>query len=347
MDFDELKRKHSYSLFDSKNTRYSTRIKESMEGTETGKLMLDCSYGGSRCGSIYCDKCGERKQKSLFYRYKKHYKDNLGNQFVARSKLRWVSVLHNVVAINNKTMADEQETIANVDRCVEEMKGIIAYMGKKYDGRGLWMRGGVHLEIIDYKAFRTAAELGNATIKEKTLTSFISKMSNTDADYVFLVHFHALLDMGDMYESEVSRMFSERWNSHLRQVDISSLWDEVNAIQYDKNGFTIKDDNGQFVRKKEKQKLEHGLKAMAYYCFAYSNDKLQYAKNWSHGKHTTEVEDELLSGNIKRVATQVGIRQSSARMSKGHIRLLVEASNIVNGKYHKGLEVRIDLDRVK
>ncbi|NDB60650.1 hypothetical protein EB001_19710 [bacterium] len=342
MDFDELKRKHSFSSFDVGNTQYKNRIAESLKETETGRLMLECSTGGSRCGSIYCDECRNRKQKSLYYRYKKHYKEKLGNEFVARKKLRWVSVLHNVVSINVSTQSEEQETLINVDKSVEEMKGIISLMRKKYADRGLWMRGGIHLEVVDYKAFRTASELGNATIKEKTLTSFIRKMSNTDSDFVFLVHFHALLDMGDMNDGAIELMFAERWNSALRQVDISSLWDEVNAIQYNSKGQALRDSNGMFIRKKEKQKIEHGLQAMANYCFSYSNDKLQYARNWSHGKHTTEVEDELLSGNIKRVATQVGIRQHSKRMSRGHIRLLVLASNLINRSSHKGLEVRID-----
>jgi hypothetical protein len=343
MDFDELKRRSSFSHSSEKNTRYITRIMDAVAGSHNGLIMETCADGGSKCGSIYCDECRHRKQRSMLYRFKQHYKEELNSdETLARKRLRWVSVLHNVVEINIKTESDEIETINNVCRSVEEMKSQISLMAKKYNDKGLWLRGGIHIEIVDYKAFRTAAELGISTIKEKTLTSFIQRMTNSQADYFFLVHFHALVDMGQMNDGAFAIMFAERWNAALRQVDITSLWDEVNAIQYDYNGNAKKDENGKYVRKKEKQKIEHAFIAMANYCFSYSNDKLQYARNWSHGKSITEVDQELRNGNIETIATHTGIRLDSTRLNKGHIRLLVSASNAVNGSSHKGIEVRID-----
>lgn len=344
MDFDELKRRSSFFTAE-KNTQYKNRIRDAVENTEYGIMMRTCADGGTRCGSVYCDECRHRKQRSMLYRYKTYYKEILGsNEELARKRLRWVSVLHNVVEINVETESDEQETIQKVDSSVEQMKGYISAIGKKYADFGLWMRGGVHLEIVDYKAFRTAAELGNATNKEKTLTGFIKRMTNSQADFVFLVHFHALVDMGSMNDGQFEKMFTERWNSALRQVDITSLWDEINAIQFDvKTGKALKDDYGRYVRKKEKQRIQDAFTAMSNYCFAYSNDKLQYARNWSHGKFITEVEEELRKGNIETIATHKDFRIDSKQMSKGHIRLLVSASNKVNDKSHKGLEVRIDI----
>lgn len=342
--FRELKRRSTFTNVAEKNTRYITRIFDAMAGTEQGSMMESCKAGGARCGSVYCDECRHRKQLSMLYRYKTYYKDKLdNNETLARDRLRWVSVLHNVVEINTKTQNDEIETIRNVERSVEMMKAEVAAIGKKYRDRGIWLRGGVHLEIVDYKAFRQAAEDGIATIKEKTLSSFISRMSNTDAEFIFLVHFHGLFDRGDMNDGELAKMFAERWNSALRQVDISTLWDKVNAIQHDSNGRALKDDNGKYVRKKESQQLKHAFIAMANYCFSFSNDKLQYARNWSQGQYTMEIDDEFDDNwNITRVATQIGPAAQSKRMSVGHIRLLVEASNAVNGNRHKGLDIRID-----
>lgn len=343
MDFKELKRRSSFSHSMGKNTQYKTRIMDAVDATAYGTIMKTCADGGSRCGSVYCDECRQRKQKSMLYRYQKHFSKKMkGKERIARDRFRWVSVLHNVVEINIRTETDEQETINNVLRSVEIMKSYISLMGKKYADKDLWLRGGIHLEIVDYRAFRTAAEMGTATNKEKTLTAFIQKMTNSDANFIFLVHFHALVDMGKMNETDFDKMFAERWNGVSRQVDISTLWNEINAIQYDDNGNAIKDEYGRYLRKKEKQKINHAFIAMANYCFSFSNDKLQYARNWSHGQYVTEVEQELHKGNIETIATQTEFRVDSKRLNKGHIRLLVSASNAVNGSSHKGLEVRID-----
>ena len=88
-------------------------------------------------------------------------------------------------------------------------------------------------------------------------------------------------------------------------------------------------------------KVEDSLRAFGRYCYSYGNDRLQYAVNWSHGRFITKSGEELSATGLLHFVEMDDERQNSRRLSQGHIRLLVSASNAVNGTGHKGLGISI------
>lgn len=322
---DELYRLASFEFGEDRYSRYRERILKAVRDTEYETEMFECDAGGISCGSVYCDKCRISKQNKLFYRYKKHFETVLcGDEALARQRLRWVSVLHSVVAIDNK---DEAGTINQVVSAAEQMKAQVSLIGRNNKETGLWLRGAIHLEIIDYASFHKAVESGKGTVKEKTLTELIDRCSNGNADYFFLVHFHALADKGTITDSVFENLFKQRWNATRRQVDIQHLWDE---IRMKSSGST------------KKMKVSDSFRAFGRYCYSYGNHRLQYAVNWSHGRFITTSGEEISASGLLHFAEMDDERQNSRRLSSGHIRLLVCASNAVNGASHRNLGIRID-----
>lgn len=321
---DELYRIASFEFGEEKYSRYKERILKAVRNTEYAASMNECASGGVSCGSVYCDKCRQSKQNKLFYTYRKHFETVLGgDETVARGRLRWVSVLHSVVAIDND---DEQGTINQVVSAAEEMKHQVSLIGRNNKDTGLWLRGAIHLEIVDYAAFRKAVESGKGTVKEKTLTELIDRCSNGNNDYYFLVHFHALADKGQILDSVFDGLFKHRWDATRRQVDIQHLWDEI---------------RGKAVGGVKKMKIDDSLRAFGRYCYSYGNDRLQYAVNWSHGRYITKTGEDWSALGLLHFVEMDDERQISRRLSAGHIRLLVSASNAVNGISHKGLGISI------
>jgi hypothetical protein len=331
-DFKKLKQKSAGELYriasfefgEDRYSRYRDRILKAVRDTAYEAEMVECDAGGVSCGSVYCDKCRLSKQNKLFYRYRKHFETVLGgDETVARQRLRWVSVLHSVVAVDEK---DEAGTINQVVSAAEEMKHQVSLIARNHKDSGLWLRGAIHLEIVDYAAFRKAVENGKGTVKEKTLTELIDRCSNGNSDYYFLVHFHALADKGTIADSTFDGLFKERWSITKRQVDIQNLWDE---IRMKSSGAT------------KKMKVDDSLRAFGRYCYSYGNDRLQYAVNWSHGRYITKSGEEITAAGLLHFAEMDDERQNSRRLSSGHIRMLVSASNAVNGNSHKGLAISI------
>jgi hypothetical protein len=324
--------------------RYRTRILSSVQNTAFGQSMIECDSGkGKPCGSVYCEKCRSRKQERLFYRYRKHYEKALaGDEEVARGRLRWVTVLHSVVPVNENNFA---KTISDVVIACEEMKGKLSNLARcetRNHKSGLWLRGGIHLEIVDYRAFSEAAGLGKGTEKQRTLSMLIQRLGAEKSDFYILVHFHALADMGSLQEKDFNDLFAKRWSSASRQVDIQQLWDVVRDYQRDSEGKVVRDGDGKRVLNSEKKmEIEHSLRAFARYCYDFSNHRLEYAINWSHGRYVTKTGEELSAKGLLKVAELGGERGYSKRLTPEHIQLLVEVSNAVNGPSHKGLEVRI------
>ncbi len=321
---DDASRLASFEFGEKRYSRYRERILKAVRDTEYETQMFDCDSGGIACGSVYCDKCRQSKQNKLFYRYRKHFETVLGgDETVARERLRWVSVLHSVVAIDKK---NEAGSISKVISAAEEMKHQVSLIARNQKDSGLWLRGAIHLEIVDYASFRKAVESGKGTVKEKTLTELIDRCSNGDESYYFLVHFHALADKGTILDSVFERLFTSRWSATRRQVDIQHLWDEIRM----KSSGT-----------KKKMKIEDSLRAFGRYCYSYGNDRLQYAVNWSHGRYITKTGEDWSALGLLHFVEMDDERQNSRRLSSGHIRLLVCASNAVNGTGHKGLAINI------
>lgn len=334
----DIFRQMSFERVYDKYSRHYTRIRLAMRDTQQGQEMIDCSDGGSLCGSIFCEKCGIKKQNGMYYSYMKRYKKEFSSdETLARKRLRWVSVIHSPVAIKVKTDKEEMETLRTVVSCAEQMKGYISLLGKEADRlcdgeSGLWMRGGIHIEIIDYASYTEAVKNHKVSSdKQKTLERFIDKTAFHKTDFIFLVHFHGLFDIGNMTDKDFRTIVKKRWDRVAKQTHITELWKGISAIKRDSKGNAIRDNNGKLVRERKKQEIEHAFRGLANYCFSWSNINLEYKQNWGSGRYK----------GVRDFMIEIMETHKSKMLSEGHIRLLVTAHNMVNGISHRGLIVGI------
>lgn len=332
----------AYGRHFRKYTKHRTRIKEAMFCEEQGKAMRDCyDNAGPACGSIFCDKCLDKRQRNLYDTYRKYYENNLGgNEVLARKRLRWITILHSLVRVKFDTMDDENKSVSACEDAANEIKHQIRNLsrGKKL----VWLRGAIHAELIDYSLFEEFVKTGGGTIKEKTLSAFIKKsgmshskeglfsraVSGNDKELYFLVHFHALADIGDTEIKDIRKVLTSKWSLTDRQVDISSLWEVVR----DKEG------------NEAKHNIDDALKGMARYCYSRSNPELTFSKNWGSGEkiHIIEKQYDLKMGN-RTIAVMVRNRDidKETTLSVGEVRILVKAHNAISGPNKDGLNVSI------
>jgi len=311
----------------AKNSSYKSRIFSSIKGTQYVASMIACDQGGSKCGSVFCDGCRHRKSMNMYQSYKRHCEDAFGeNEELARDRFRWVTVLHSLVPVTYEDSELSCGTVSQLVREVEIMKGIISNIGRtalRKHNVDIWLRGGIHLELIDYEMFQFAHLAGQLTTKQNTLSGFIKAAlpAGKTVDRYFLVHFHALVDTGGLGDQAFKQLFTDHWSATKKQVHIQRTWSRIGTT---------------------KQSLDNGLLGMARYCFSGSNSRLQYARNWGSGKVVLKSGEEI-DGRSRVVghAEEVNDHVFDDQLSKTDIRLLVSAHNEVGGNNHRGLVVSI------
>lgn len=333
-----IQRAAAFSVSVDKGSHYRTRVLDALHLITDGNAMRDCMNevaGAELCGSIFCDRCRERKQSSIFNTFKDYTAREFGgDEDAARERLRFVSVLHSLVAVEDcGSMAAAYASIEEVRNAVSEMKSILALVKKKAQRKhntDIWLRGGVHIELIDFGLFLLADAFGKGTVKTDTINSFIAKYAeeagvSKESDKYFLVHFHALADKKGLSDKDFRELFTERWSLTEKQVHIQRTWTKIKS----RFGETL-------------QSLNDGLLGMARYCFNGSNGRLTYAQNWGAGSIVFKTGEKVdAKGHIVGFAEEVLDRNTDEKLSVGDVALLVEAHNQVNGDSHKGLLVSI------
>lgn len=329
----------TYGKHFRKYTKHRTRIMESMFFEEQGKVMRECSAGtGPACGSIFCDKCLDKRQRNLYSTYKHYYEKHLSNnEDLARERLRWITVLHSLVRVKVDTINDENKTVAAVVDAADDLKNEIRNLARSK--KVLWLRGAIHAELIDYSLYEHFVKSGGGTIKEKTLSTFIETsgasykkeglFAESGKELFFLVHFHALADIGDAEDKDIRKALTKRWNLTSRQVDISRLWEVIR--KGNKGGI-------------EKHKIDDALRGMARYCYSRSNPFLTFSRDWGSGEkiHTTSHEYDLKLG-MRTFAIMVKDRNldEDSILSVGEVRILVKVHNAISGPNNEGLNIYI------
>lgn len=321
----------------NKGTRHKTRIRDAMSCDILGKRMQTCSDArGNACGSIFCDRCLDKRQRNLYATYRNRFEKVLGRDTVkARRRLRWVTVLGSVVAVNVRDRVAEQWTLDEVASTAESLRSDVSRLSR--GSKGFWMRGAIHVELVDYSLFEYAVLAGKATAKERTLTQFIDASDTkwerhifemNDNKLCFLVHFHALVDLCEYDEKALKQRFLKRWSLTSRQVHFTSIWKHVTTR---KGG-------------KIEHRVEDALKAFARYCYSRSNARLDFARNWGAGEIVFETGEQIdAQGHIETYAKEMLDRDldGSHALSKGELRLLVLAHYAVDGPFRKGLNVSV------
>ena len=315
-----------------KGTRLNKRIDEALAGTDDGLRMIECREGtGGECGSVWCMKCRGRKQDRMLKTYYKHIEDEGLSEPEARERLRHVTVLHDVVAVFDEGgIIDFEKTIAHVCEVAGDMRNEVKNMKRVWKKRGMkvWMRGGIHLELVDIDLM-LFDKAGNH--KAKVLLDWFDKKKvdgryyDGSAEKAIVVHFHALVDLHDIDEDDFREALNGRWNDIEQQVHIQRTWTKI--------GF--KDGS-------KEQSLDDALKGIARYCFTGSNKDLQYQKFWGAGRLVFETDIELDDdGKVIAVARELQVRPTGKRLTASEIRLLVQVHNRVAGEANRGLTIGI------
>lgn len=245
-----------------------------------------------------------------------------------RLRLRWVSVLHSVVPVRYETRLDESDTLAQVIAAAIEMRNRLRQVDRTASrrwGKNLWLKGGVHIELVDYQSFSLARLLGKSTAKEKTLEKLVEAGGATKSGKYFLVHFHALVDLNGIADGGFRDLLLSHWGLEARQVRVERLWKKIH-----------------FKGRQQAHSIDDALKGMARYCFNMSNARLEYSANWGAGSIVFEGGEEVsAAGHIEAFATEVMDRELCKPLSYGDIKLLVRAHDIINGSSHRGLAIAI------
>ena len=184
----------------SKGSRYVGRIREAVSGTDIGARMNACASGVTKCGSVFCVSCRDRKQRGMLKAFKDHIERYDADEKDTRRQLRWVSVLHSVVSVRYETGDAEQACLNEVQAAVKQMKLDLKNLQRTAVSREsagannhLWLRGAIHIELVDYDIYQFAGSLGGkATNKERTLKELIRQLPGYDdrGGKFFLIHFH-------------------------------------------------------------------------------------------------------------------------------------------------------------
>lgn len=333
-----LQRVISFEISVLKHSHYDTRVFDSLHLVTDGNAMRDCINGVSNsklCGSVFCERCRERRQNSIYETFLAYKNAEFGNdEEAARSRLRFVSVLHSVISVNDyKSVDAAYGAIDDVVDAVSDMKNVLALLKKKsqrkYDTE-IWLRGGVHIELIDYDLFTVAEEMGIGSVKTETINQFIDAYTSgrsrrARCGKYFLVHFHALADLKELSEQQFKGLFDERWGVVKRQVHIQRTWRKIKSRHGERE-----------------QSLEDNLLGMARYCFNGSNARLSFAQNWGAGTFVMSTGEEIdPRGHVVGFAEEVLERTGDKALSLGDLALLIETHNRVGGAGHKGLLVSI------
>ena len=315
-----------------KGSWLNNRISDALDGSDIGYQIKNCSYktrdrADSVCGSVFCEYCREKRQISMYAAYQARVDQRFGaDEDKARENLRWISVLHSVALISSDSPSQETESYNKISVAVAEMRDRItkvARTAKRRFGKEIWMRGAIHLELIDTDLYQFAGLSGSLTAKERTLLEFMESTGSSFGGKAILVHFHALMDTAGIADDDHKNLFKEYWGITTRQVLSTRTWNTVNG---------------------KKQSLRDGLKGMADYCYNGSNGDLRFNRNWGGGKKVLEYGEKIDERGITIGYANEMLDASvdgSLFLSKGDIRMLVNVHQHVSGKSGKGLLVAI------
>ena len=313
-----------------KGTHLRKRIALALAGTADGARMAVCADGGAVCGSIFCEACRERKQNWMLRTYRERAAGMTEPE--ARARLRHVTILHEVVGVvDDAGVIEIEKTIELVTAVAEDLRKEIGNMGRalKRQGHRVWLRGGIHIELLDMNWVRLLEE-GNR--KAKVMLEFINKrlengeFYDVEADRAFVVHCHVLVDLNELDEDEWKATLKARWGETQHQTHSQRTWSKI--------GFRY----GGKVHN-----LDDALKGMARYCFNGSNAHLQFQKFFGAGEWVTpgaETRNEE-TGKVEGLAQKLHRRPAEPMLNDVEIRLLVGAHNAVAGVSNRGLTLSL------
>jgi hypothetical protein len=316
-----------------KGTHLRKRIKRALAGTADGTRMAVCADGGAVCGSIFCNDCRERKQNWMLRIYRARAAEMTEPE--ARARLRHVTILHEIVGVmDNAEVIEIDKTIELVTAAAEDLRREIANMGRalKRQGHRIWLRGGIHIELLDMEWGGLLKSRKEGNKKAKVMLEWFEKrlekgeFYDFEAARAFVVHAHVLVDLNELDENEWKATLKARWGETQHQTHSQRTWSKI--------GFRY----GGKVHK-----LDDALKGMARYCFNGSNAHLQFQKFFGAGEWVTEGDEQPNeeTGVAEGFAKKLHRRQAERMLNDVEIRLLVLTHNAVAGMSNRGLTLSL------
>lgn len=318
---DYFERKTALGWRYAERTRQTTKIKMAIEGESDFSHMI-CDDGS--CGSIFCMVCRKRKQESLHSQYKDRVK-RFDNENDARNDLRYITILHEFVAVSYDTKLSEMCSLEDIEKSVSHFRARLKSVYRHFDKNHIWARGAIHLELINMGLFRFASLSGRQTTKQKTLSD-MENDTDKKGDFYILVHSHILCDINGNDEDDFRKYLRRKWNVNKRQVDITRLTE----YYIDATRFT-------------KHTVAEAIKNIAYYGYNGSNGRLSFATNWGSSRKVYTRQQKINAlGQINQYVEGVeGLDAFDEYLSLGDLRFLIRAHNLFTDNDGRGLLIRV------
>lgn len=301
------------------------KINQSIDRVPDFNHMIECGNGGPACGSIYCMKCrnkkiGELNKGFLSYYHKRFH----GVEHKARRRLKYGTVLHEIIPIKHYTLVDEQGSIEDLKLSVERLKSNLKKIDRKIKNgifvpkkvrvkKNIMLLGSIHIELIDLDLYRDIEKPDGETPKQKVFREWFYKEGVEDYhQYYFVVHAHFIIDDDGLAKDELYELFRsiKEWSVTDRQILFKKL-----TNQYGDG---------------DRHKILDAFKNIAAYGYNGSNASLRFTTSWgdSRSKYVCKEEREGLY-NLKMIAYREDNRPAvDKELSEGQIRVLVAAHNL-------------------
>jgi len=195
-----------------------TKVQNALRSIRAYKLAENIERCGSRvkvgsevvrrvCSSLYCRKCREKAVYNYQQRLLKRFQEELKGD---KNKLqdRWI-YLTVLCAVTNFEVKE-------VSKAVDEARVVLGKFIRKY--KGAWIEGAFEFELVDLDD--VAVYDDDSSVKKATLRAMMSG-NGTFTGKKILVHYHAVLDIGnrnDTHVREMKKWFNEKYNIHSRQT---------------------------------------------------------------------------------------------------------------------------------
>lgn len=319
--FDAVEHESAMGWHYAERTRQTTKIKEAIEGIDELSHMSCCD--GS-CGSIFCMTCRGKKQDSLYSQYKERV-SLFSNDDEARERLRYTTILHELVPVSLDNQIAEHSSIGDIEASVDTFRKQLKGIDRHFVDNDLWARGTIHIELVNMELFRFASLSGRETTKQRTLKE-LESVQGTSADYYALVHSHILFDIKELDDNTFRKYLRRKWNATDRQVDISRL------TKYYIDGERFSE-----------HRVDDAIRNIANYGYNGSNGRLSFATNWGSSRKVYTKQQKIdAMGNINTYVEGVkGLDALDEKLTKGQVRFLIKAHNVFTDNGNRGLLVSI------
>ena len=162
----------------------------------------------SVCSSIYCRKCRNTAAAKLEARLRDRFVKSLNSDpDLLQDRWRYLTVLCAISEFNVKSVK------ASVDGAREVLRAL----KRKY--QNLWMQGAFEFELVDFDDL-SVTEDADVSVKLQTLLMMMDQDESKFVGKKILVHYHAVVDIGDYDGREIGKWLQKRYSKHSRQVQI-------------------------------------------------------------------------------------------------------------------------------